>query len=99
MKSLHGLLCLFIAVGTPCMALANTERPDQSDPPNPEIRTMAFDQCIEILHDYEHDLGPPQVILDTPDLRIVKFTSNSEQEQIACDGDGDIMAVLDTDEN
>jgi hypothetical protein len=36
---------------------------------------------------------------DYPELRIVRFTTDSENEQIACDGDDGIMTVFDLDDD
>ena len=44
-------------------------------------------------------MGPAHVVIDTPALRIVQFTNDSEREQITCDGDDSIMTVLDPDED
>ena len=41
----------------------------------------------------------PHVVIDTPALRIVQFTNDSEREQITCDGDDGIMTVLDPGED
>jgi hypothetical protein len=43
-------------------------------------------------------MGPPRVILDAPALRIVRFATHDEKEQIACDGD-DVMTVMDIDDD
>jgi len=99
MKIISLILCGVIALGFPYVSLANTERPDQKETPNTDIRPMAFDQCIEILHNYQDEMGPPRVILDAPALRIVQFTTHDEKEQIACDGDDNVMTVMDIDDD
>jgi hypothetical protein len=99
MKTLQRLLYVSIAVCVPWIALASTEQPYQDETPNPEILAMGFDECIEIQHGYERDVGAPQVVLDTPSLRIVMFKNTSENEEIACDGDGNIMSVLNLDDD
>ena len=45
-------------------ALASSEPPYGDETPNPESKPMAF-QCIEIIRDYEDELGPAHVVIDT----------------------------------
>jgi hypothetical protein len=60
---------------------------------------MAFDECLKLQHDYERDIGRPEVVLDTTELRIVKFTLNNEQEEVACDALGQTITLLNLDED
>ncbi len=97
MKVMFRILCGVVTLGFPYVALANTERPDHQGVPNPDIRPMSFDQCLEILRNYQDDMGPPRIILNAPGLRIVQFTTQDEKDQIACDGDDNVMTVMDLD--
>lgn len=99
MKIIFRSLCALFALSFSYVAMASTEPPYGEHALNPEMKSMAFAQCVEIIHDYENDLGPAKVVIDTPDLRIVRFTTDSENEQIACDGDDGIMTVFDLEDD
>jgi hypothetical protein len=99
MKIIYRILCGSFAMVLSCAALASSEPPYGDETPNPESKPMAFAQCIEIIRDYEDELGPAHVVIDTPALRIVQFTTDSERELITCDGDDSIITVLDPDED
>ena len=99
MKIIFCALCAVFALDFSSVALANTEPPYDEGTPNTNIKPMAFAQCIEIIRNYEDDLGPAEVVIDTPALRIVRFTTAEEREQITCDGDDSIMSVFDLDDD
>ena len=99
MKIIFRGFCTLFALSFSYVAMAGTTPPYGEDAPNPEMKSMAFAQCVEIIRDYENDLGPAKVVIDTPELRIVRFTTDSENEQIACDGDDGIMTVFDLDDD
>ena len=94
MKHLGILLCFAMAATLPSLGLANTERVSADEDANPEIKPMGFDQCVDLQRDYEQEYGSPEIVLESPALRIVKFSSKTEQEQIACDGDAHTVTLL-----
>ena len=98
MKAVYRIFCLASALSIPFAAAASPEDWNGDQTPNPEITPMAFSQCIDVIHTYESDLGPAQVILDAPGLRIVQFRTNKERAQISCDGGESLMSVFDPDD-
>ena len=58
MKIIYRILCGSFAMVFSCAALASSEPPYGDETPNPESKPMAFAQCIEIIRDYEDELGP-----------------------------------------
>ena len=86
MKIIYRILCGSFAMVFSCAAMASSEPPYWDETPNPESKPMAFAQCIEIIRDYEAELGPAHVVIDTPALRIVQFTTDSERERSLATG-------------
>ncbi len=75
--------------------LANTEFLEDSDQRQIDIRPMGFAECTELIRDYEKDVGPAKSVLEAPGLRIVEFLQPSINEEIACDGDDNVISEID----
>lgn len=99
MKIISRVMLGLAAVCFSTVALANTERTDQLGIPNPELRPMAFDQCVDAIRNHANEVGAPLVVLDTPGLRIVEFKTSTENEQVSCDGGVGIMTLFELDDD
>ncbi len=75
--------------------LANTELLEDSDQQHMDIRPMGFAECTDLIRDYEKDVGPSRPVLETPALRIVEFLQPTMNEEIACDGDDNVISEID----
>ncbi len=64
---------------------------------NRDMESMSFAQCTELIQSYQSSFGVPRVILDTPSLRVVQFDLDKQTEQVACDGEDNLLTVLDVD--
>jgi hypothetical protein len=64
MKIIFRGFCTLFALSFSHIAMAGTPPPYGEDAPNPELKSMAFAQCVEIIRDYENDLGPAKVVIE-----------------------------------
>jgi hypothetical protein len=64
------------------------------EPAQRQTVPMSFAQCNNLIHDYEGTFGTPRVILNVPTLRIVQFAMQNQTEQVACDGDSNVVTVF-----
>jgi hypothetical protein len=65
------------------------------EPPKHQIAPMSLAQCTELIDSYVGAFGTPRVVVDFPTLRIVQFDVQSQTEQVACDGDSNVIMVFD----
>jgi hypothetical protein len=75
--------------------LARTEPPGDSEGTEMDVRPMGFAECIEIIRNYEKEVGPSQTLVSTPQLQIVEFLEPAANEEIACDGEDNVMSEFD----
>ncbi len=64
-----------------------------SDPATPAVESMSFAECTDVIQNYVGTFGTPRVMLEVPMLRIVQFDVRDQTEQVACDGESNLMAV------
>jgi hypothetical protein len=76
---------------------ANADTSYSPDPDNRDTEPMSFAQCTDLIQSYQSSFGVPRVILDTPSLRVVQFDLDKQTEQVACDGEDNLLTVLDVD--
>ena len=74
--------------------LAFTEPSDDSEQ-QLTVQPMGFAECTELIRIYEKDIGPARLVLEVPGLRIVQFSEPGLNEEIACDGDDNVMSEID----
>jgi hypothetical protein len=86
------IISLSFAVGS-----ANADTSYSSEPQSREMKPMSFAECTDLIQSYQSTFGAPRVILDAPSLRVVQFDIDQQTEQVACDGDDNLITVLDFD--
>lgn len=86
------IIFLPFAVGS-----ANADISYLPEPKNGEMEPMSFAECTDLIQFYQSTFGAPRVILDAPSLRVVQFDIDKQTEQVACDGDDNLITVLDFD--
>jgi hypothetical protein len=74
---------------------ANAETSYLPEPESRDMEPMSFAECTDLIQSYQSTFGAPRVILDAPSLRVVQFDIDKQTEQVACDGDDNLITVLD----
>lgn len=78
-----------------CSANADTSYLPEAE--NRDTQSMSFAQCTDLIQSYQDSFGAPRVILDAPSLRVVQFDIDRQTEQVACDGEDNLITVLEVD--
>jgi len=64
------------------------------EPARHEVQPMNFAECGNVIQKFKESFGIPHVVFDTPTLRVVQFAVADQTEQIACDGDSNLITVF-----
>ncbi len=97
MENITRLLAVSIIFLSFSICSANADTAYLPELGNRDMEPMSFAQCTDLIQSYQSSFGAPRVILDAPSLRVVQFDFDKQTEQVACDGEDNLLTVLDVD--